>query len=69
LLITGPALLIQSVLVKQEKNSRAVNALLDTVEKTQDLLKARRFEAAYALLESVKRTFKSSPANRTTVHA
>ncbi|MBI2949751.1 MAG: hypothetical protein HYY23_19135 [Verrucomicrobia bacterium] len=59
LLITGPAMLIQAVIAKQEKTSRAVGALLDSIEKSLNLIKVRRFEAAYALLEAVKNSFKN----------
>lgn len=57
LLITSPAMLIQAVLAKQDKYTRAVKALVDSIEKAQALLKTKRSEMAYSLLESVKQTF------------
>jgi len=58
LFVTGVSTLMRSVLAKKKGNARVVEAVADSLAKVEDLLKSRRFETAFALLESVKHTLR-----------
>ena len=56
LFITGASMLVRSALNSQDKNTRIVIAIADSVAKAEDLIKTRRIEAAFELLDSVKQS-------------
>lgn len=59
LFVTSTSILLQGILAKQEQNSRVTNTLIKSIEKAEGLLRAGRFDRAFALLESIRQTVKS----------
>lgn len=55
LFITAGSLLLQSALVKRTSNEQTVSSIAETLEKAEDMMRARPDEAM-ALVGSVKRT-------------
>lgn len=63
LFITAGSLLLQSALVKRTSNEATVAAIAETLEKAEDLMRARPDEGM-ALVSSVKRTIEKMITRR-----
>lgn len=57
LFITGASMLIQASLIKKDRSERVLGAVVETIEKAEDVMRTNR-DHGLALVESVKGTLR-----------
>ena len=56
ILLTGSSMLMQLAFMKQRKNQKVIEAVVDSIRRAEDLFKADNSEQAFSLLGTVKKT-------------
>ena len=65
--ITGASMLIQSTLMKRDKNEKVISAAIEVLIQVEDLIKAKRqVESGLKLLDSVKSTLRKLSGKHST---